>query len=50
MRAVLALFVTAVVALGGVPTAEGKGRCDERRPWCDTRLPPDRRAALLLRR
>jgi beta-glucosidase len=47
-RTVLALSLIAAVA-HSAPTAEARGRCDDRRPWCDTDAPPERRAALLLR-
>jgi beta-glucosidase len=47
-RLVLLSLIAAV--LGAAPTTAGaKGRCDDRRPWCDTAQKPDRRATLLLR-
>ncbi|MFI6516659.1 glycoside hydrolase family 3 C-terminal domain-containing protein [Spirillospora sp. NPDC050679] len=45
--------LASVLALAGVPgPAQAAGRCGDpaQRPWCDTRLGPDQRAALLLAR
>ncbi|WP_067478243.1 beta-glucosidase family protein [Actinomadura hibisca] len=45
--------LASVLALAGVPDlAQAAGRCGDpaQRPWCDARLGPDQRAALLLAR
>src|SRR5215210_182086 len=42
-------LIAAVVLSATAAQAQAAGRCDDRRPWCDTDAPPDRRATLLLR-
>lgn len=42
------LSTSALLLAAGRPAAAAPGRCGER-PWCDPGLPPDERAALLLR-
>ena len=46
-RILLALATVAVGAMGAATSADAAGRCGTH-PWCDTSLPPDQRAALLV--